>query len=122
MDYKSVNTILYCRNWNETVDFYKNGMKLPELFRNEWFVEFELNSMARISIANEAEASVRSSGGRGVTITIEITDLDQIYSVCCGSGLNPTEIKEHPWGGRVFYLFDPEGNRLEFWTANSKAE
>jgi len=30
-------------------------------------------------------------------------------------GLKPTIIKKHPWNARVFYLFDPEGDRIEIW-------
>ena len=41
------NIILYCKKWTRTVDFYKNGLALPVLFENDWFVEFTLNAASR---------------------------------------------------------------------------
>jgi hypothetical protein len=32
---KSTSTILYFRNWEETVEFYRTGLKLPVLSSNE---------------------------------------------------------------------------------------
>jgi lactoylglutathione lyase len=29
--------------------------------------------------------------------------------------MNPTETGVHAWGARVFYVFDPEGHRIEVW-------
>jgi catechol 2,3-dioxygenase-like lactoylglutathione lyase family enzyme len=33
-------------------------------------------------------------------------------------GLRPQPLRDHPWGARAFYLFDPEGHRLEIWSPN----
>jgi hypothetical protein len=54
MKIKSTNTILYCNKWEETVEFYRTGLKLPVISSNEWFVEFKLNEMSRVSVADEA--------------------------------------------------------------------
>jgi len=35
------NTIIYCRNWSESVAFYRDELKFEISFTNEWFVEFE---------------------------------------------------------------------------------
>ncbi len=50
----TANTILYCAKWEETVAFYKDVLKLEIGFANDWFVEFNLNRCARLSVANEA--------------------------------------------------------------------
>lgn len=39
------NTILYCIKCQETVDFYRNSLKLLVISSNDWFVEFKLNEM-----------------------------------------------------------------------------
>jgi hypothetical protein len=31
------------------------------------------------------------------------------------AGVNPTAIKQHAWNAKVIHVFDPEGNRIEFW-------
>lgn len=74
---KSTNTILYCRNWQETVEFYRTGLRLLVLSSNEWFVEFKLNEMSRISVANEARTSIKSSDGKGITISLQVADIEQ---------------------------------------------
>ncbi len=116
MDIRTVNTILYCKKWNETVDFYKNKLKLQVTASFEWFVEFKLNEGSRLSIANQERASISSSGGKGLTITMRVDDIEETRSILKETGLNPTSIKDHPWGAKVIYLLDPEGNRLEFWS------
>ena len=115
LNINTVNTILYCKRWEETVTFYKTGLKLQSTFSNDWFVEFKLNDAARLSIANEARASIDSSQGKGITISMAVDDIKATHAYLVRSGLEPTAIKEL-WGSKVIYLYDPEGNRLEFWS------
>jgi hypothetical protein len=34
------------------------------------------------------------------------------------AGLNPTKIWKI-WGAAAFYVFDPEGNRIEYWSGGA---
>ncbi|HJW86650.1 MAG TPA: hypothetical protein VJ440_08465, partial [Candidatus Brocadiaceae bacterium] len=56
----TMNTILYCRRWQETAAFYREALGLPVTFQNEWFVELAVNGHARLSVANEQRATVKS--------------------------------------------------------------
>jgi uncharacterized glyoxalase superfamily protein PhnB len=116
VDIKTVNTILYCKKWPETVAFYKTKLKLEAAVSLEWFVEFKLNKTAFLSIANAERTSIDSSEGKGLTITMQVDDIEATYAYLKETGLNPTSIKDHPWGAKVLYVYDPEGNRLEFWS------
>lgn len=116
MNINSANTILYCTRWTETVAFYRDVLELSENFSNDWFVEFLLNENARLSIANEARASIKSGGGRGITLTFNVEDLEMIHALLTRRGTEPTPIRAR-WGAKVFYVRDPEGHRIEFWTA-----
>ncbi len=109
------NTILYCRKWDQTVHFYRELLALPVLFENNWFVEFELNAVSRLSIADENRASVKSSNGAGMTIALEVADIEALWDQVRSAKLNPTSIRAHPWNARVFYFSDPEGHRIEVW-------
>lgn len=120
MKIKATNTILYCRNWQETVEFYRTGLKLLVISSNEWFVEFKLNEMSRISVANEARTSIESSGGKGITVSLQVADVEQTRTELIEAGITPTPIKQ-VWGARAIYVHDPEGNRLEFWSGRAKA-
>ncbi|TKB06396.1 VOC family protein [Desulforhopalus sp. IMCC35007] len=115
MQIKTSNTILYCRKWKETVSFYRDVLKLDLHFVNDWFVEFSLNSGARLSIANEESASIKSCSGNGITICFQIDDIQIMHTCLMNLRVNPTQIKVI-WGSKAFYVYDPEGNRIEFWS------
>ncbi|MFK5952515.1 MAG: VOC family protein [Desulfobacterium sp.] len=109
------NTILYCNRWKETVAFYVLDLKLTVLLDKKWFVELKLTDSARLSIADAAKSSIKSSNGRGITISMAVDDIEQTRLTFLKRKLAPTNIKSC-WGSSVFYLYDPEGNRLEFWS------
>ena len=121
MKIKAVNTILYCKKWQETVTFYKDGLKLLAISSNEWFVEFKLNEMSRLSVADETRTSIRSGDGKGITISLQVSDIEQTRAELMDAGITPTPIKE-VWGSKAIYVHDPEGNRLEFWAGRAKVE
>lgn len=111
----STNTILYCREWDQTVRFYRDRMGLPVLFSTDWFVEFRLSGTSNLSIADESRASIKSCGGAGITIALQVEDIDAAREHAEKRGLNPTLIRSHPWDARIFHVFDPEGHRIEIW-------
>lgn len=115
MKIKSFNTIIYCKKWDQTVAFYKNELKLPITFSKEWFVEFQLTDNAKLSVANEEKASIKSCHGQGITISFEVEDIKVMHSLMEKSELKPTMVKE-VWKSKLFYIYDPEGNRIEFWS------
>lgn len=119
---KTLNTILYFKNWEKSVEFYKELLELPVTFSTDWFVEFSLNEMSRLSVADERRASVKSSKGKGITISLEVDDIEKAFLATQNKELNPTEIKTHAWNAKMFYLFDPEGNRLEIWQSVSRKQ
>ncbi|MBI9090393.1 MAG: VOC family protein [Desulfobacterium sp.] len=122
MDIKTANTILYCRKWKETVAFYKAQLGLEVTTSCEWFVEFKLNVAARLSIADEARTSIDSNRGKGITITLEVEDIETTHLYLSKVGLNPPPIKDHAWGAKLIHIYDPEGNRLEFWSPNTELD
>ena len=113
---KATNTILYCIKWVETVTFYRNVLELPITFESDWFVEFSLGGTAHISIADERRAGIKSSGGQGVTITMQVDNIEESRTLLRERGAGVGPIKSHSWGAKVFYFFDPEGYRLEIWS------
>jgi len=32
------------------------------------------------------------------------------------NGIAAGEISNHPWGGKTFFIMDPEGMRIEIWS------
>jgi catechol-2,3-dioxygenase len=111
-----INTILYCHRWHETVTFYRDILGFSITFENDWFVEFKINDNARLSVANEQRATIKSAAGRGLTLAFQVDQADDIWQCFSVKGIGTGKIADHPWGGRSFFLFDPEGNRLEVWS------
>lgn len=114
---KNTNTILYCKKWQETVDFYKNRLRLPVNFASDWFVEFKLTRTSHLSIADERRASIKSSGGAGITLTLQVEDIKEAWQHLHNSSLTLEPVREHSWGAHVFYFLDPEGHRIEVWSS-----
>ena len=120
MKIKAANTILYCKKWQETIAFYRDGLKLLAISSNDWFVEFKLNEMSRLSVADETRTSIKSGDGKGITISLQVSDIEQTRAELMDAGITPTSIKE-VWGSKAIYVRDPEGNRLEFWAGRARA-
>ena len=122
LKFKLANIILYCKKWEETVEFYRDVLGLEVRFSKGWFVEFYLNESSCLSVADEKHASVKSSDGGGITISLNVEDIEVCRASMVKAGVNPSLIKEHPWGAFVFMFHDPEGNRLEMWQEHRQVE
>lgn len=114
----SVNTILYCRKWHETVAFYRERLGLPISMETDWLVEFQVSESGFISIADERRSRIRSAAGAGVTVTLRVENADAAHADLESAGLDLEPVRSHPWGARLFRFRDPEGHRLEVWSAD----
>ena len=102
---KRINTILYCRNWNDTVKFYRDVLKLMVQLIDNTF----------LSIANATGTSIKSSNGDGITLSFKVENVDAAQRQLREIGIETGPIKPI-WGVRAFYIFDPEGHRIELWS------
>jgi catechol 2,3-dioxygenase-like lactoylglutathione lyase family enzyme len=111
---KRANTILYCRKWQTTVEFYRDILSLPVNLEKEWFVEFHLAGTSFFSIADASSASIKSADGAGVTLSWQVEDIELARGWLHGRGVKTSPVKTI-WGARSFYFFDPENHRIEIW-------
>jgi catechol 2,3-dioxygenase-like lactoylglutathione lyase family enzyme len=109
------NTILYCRRWIETVRFYRDEIGLPVIADNDWYVEFHTAGESSLSIADSARTPIDDVGGQGITLSWKVNDLAAARSRLVDRALEPSEIRT-VWDAIAFYLFDPEGHRIEVWS------
>ena len=100
------------------VAFYHVGLGLRINVQNEWFVEFQLTTSSHLSVADESRATIKSSNGQGITIGLQVADIEAAHARFVAAGLSPTKIRKI-WGSAAFYVFDPEGNRIEFWSGEA---
>lgn len=73
---KRTNTILYCRNWEAAVRFYRNILDFEINHKTEWFVEFHLVGDTYLSIADASRASIKSAAGDGITLSWQVQDVE----------------------------------------------
>jgi predicted enzyme related to lactoylglutathione lyase len=112
---RRINTILYCRHWKDTVKFYRDVMKLSVNIETEWLVEFQLIDNAFLSIADVAFTSIQSAKGAGITLSIQVENVDIARRRLHEMGVKTGPIRA-VWGAQAFYIFDPEGHRIELWS------
>lgn len=113
-----VNTILYCDDFTATADFYRQRLGLETSYSNDWFVEFSLAGSTTLSIADASRATIPAVEGKGVTISIQVDDLDRVRRRLGERGVETSAVSQR-FGSRVFDVFDPEGHRIEFWVDES---
>ena len=112
---KRINTILYCQNWDDTVKFYRDVLKLIVNHKAQWLIEFQVIDNTFLSIANAASTSIQSSKGFGITLSFQVENVDAVQRQLSETGIETGPIKSI-WGARAFYIFDPEGHRVELWS------
>jgi catechol 2,3-dioxygenase-like lactoylglutathione lyase family enzyme len=111
---KRANTILYCRNWENTVRFYRDTLKFSVNYERGWFIEFHLTGSSYLSIANASSAFIKSADGDGVTLSWQVENIELAHGWLQELGVKTSPIKSI-WGALAFYFFDPEGHRIEIW-------
>ena len=109
------NTILYCENFNRTMAFYRDILNLAIHYETDWFVEFKLRDQTYLSVADASRATVGSAKGGGTTLSFQVEDVDRAHALLCDLGLKTSGIKR-VWESRAFYIYDPEGHRIELWS------
>ena len=111
------NTILYCHKWHETVHFYKDLLKFKQRFaREDWFVEFQVTPTSCLGLADAARCSIDPAHGVGITLSFNVENLHSLHHYFKELQLSPTEVVRNSWRAPYFYIHDPEGSRIEFWS------
>lgn len=112
------NTVLYCDRWADVVAFYRDRLGLTVAFENDWFVEFAVHAGGFLSVANAARSSIRAGDGAGITLSWQVADVTDVRSAIAEAGVEVGDLSRR-FGADVFDVFDPAGNRIEFWSESS---
>lgn len=115
-------TVLFVRNFEESVKFYRDILDLTPKDSDEGFQSFEVggHELALMAISNAAQMVSEEAvqpGTEGVhraLLAAFIDDTDKTYEELKGKGVEfikpPTT---QPWGQRTAYFQDPDGNLWE---------
>ena len=63
---------------------------------------------------------MKGGSQKGITLTLQVKDIDTIWNEFEKIGLKPTPIKKHSWDANTFFIYDPEGHRIEIWESSKK--
>lgn len=111
----SSNTIIYCARWPDVVAFYRRRLGLRPTMERDWFVEFEVHPGAHLSVADASRTTVVPGDGSGLTLSWRVADLEATRARLTERGVEVSTVRNR-WGSRCIDVFDPAGNRIEFWT------
>lgn len=93
----------------ESRKFYADFLGMKPAMDMEWVITFvaDNNPTAQITLVKSDE-TVHSP--QGITISIEVEDVDKLYQDAKTSGYEITyALKDEPWGVRRFWVLDPNG-------------
>jgi lactoylglutathione lyase len=109
--------IMRVRDIEKSVKFYEEfiGLKiLKRISQAEW----ELAFLADQEGATQIELVCMPDGvkveTKGLTFCFQTEDLDGVRKQAQEWGLNPSEIRNPDPENRYFYVYDPDGNSVEF--------
>ena len=117
LEVERTNTVLYVDRWTDAVVFYREVLGLAVAFENDWFVEFVVHEGAYVSVADASRSSVRAGDGAGLTLSWQVADVDALRTSLHDAGADVGELGTR-FGARVLDVFDPAGNRIEFWSGS----
>ena len=107
---------IFVRKWEESCDFYRDKVKLPERFRNDdiGWAEYDLGGPCiGVQYVDEEDEEGKDLVGRTVGVSLQVDNIDESYKELKSRGvefLAPPEKQE--WGGTLAFFKDPDGNVL----------
>jgi uncharacterized glyoxalase superfamily protein PhnB len=119
MFHKIVATVLFARNLDTCITFYRDTLGLEMLERDAHSATFKLESLYFIVLdaseaANLIGQEVHLGGGPRGLLAAAVQDVDAAYASLTARGaafLRPPT--DQPWGLRTAHFADPEGNLWE---------
>jgi catechol 2,3-dioxygenase-like lactoylglutathione lyase family enzyme len=108
-------------NLEQMHTFYQAVLQIePQIYRGN-YVEFTLEA-GTLALWRQSEGAefglgtLRGTANDRVLIELEVADVDQEYARLKGLQVEwVQELTTQPWGHRVFYVRDPDGNVLNFY-------
>ena len=109
-------------NLEQMRTFYQAVLQItPQIYRGN-YVEFALEA-GTLTLWRQSESeefglgSLRGAANHSVLIEFEVTDVDAEYARLQSLQVEWVhELTTQPWGHRAFYVRDPDGNILNFYT------
>ena len=112
---EAFHTILLCRKWEECVTFYRDLLGFQQVDSKPGFIEVEVTPGARLGLIRRIKGSDAEDLDSALVLTFRVSDLEKAHETLASRCQGVTEIMRHPWGERLFKMWDPDGRPLEIW-------
>ncbi|MEL7270386.1 MAG: VOC family protein [Bacteroidota bacterium] len=113
----------------ETKTFYTETFGFGVTFENDFYLLLHTpNKSAELGFLlpnhpNQKPIFQTAFTGKGVYLTIEVEDVDQIYEQLKAKGVSfEVDIRDEPWGDRHFAIIDPNGIGIDLVTYTAPVE
>jgi catechol 2,3-dioxygenase-like lactoylglutathione lyase family enzyme len=123
-----LNAGIVTEKLEESKDFYTRILGFGVTFENDFYLLLHTpGQRAEISFLKPNHPSQQPLfhqpfGGQGMYLTIEVGDVDQLYSELKGKGVEiKIDLRDEPWGDRHFAIEDPNGIAIDLVTHSPKA-
>ncbi|EZH74287.1 glyoxalase [Aquimarina atlantica] len=118
-----LNAGIITEKLTETKEFYTKVLDFGVTFENEFYLLMHTpNHQAEISFLlpnhpTQKPIFQKPFAGNGVYLTIEVDDVDKVYTEIKKKGVKiEIDIRNEPWGDRHFAIVDPNGIGIDVVT------
>ncbi len=118
-----LNAGIITEKLTETKEFYTKVLDFGVTFENEFYLLMHTpNRQAEISFLlpnhpTQKPIFQKPFAGNGMYLTIEVDDVDKIYTEIKKKGVNiEIDLRNEPWGDRHFAIVDPNGIGIDLIT------
>lgn len=107
---------VFVHSWNESCNFYRDSLQLPERFRDDeiGWAEYDLGGPCfGLQRVDKGDEEGQDLVGRFVGVSLQVDDIESAYRDLQARGVEfsaPPEM--HEWGGSLAHFADPDGNVL----------
>ncbi len=113
------STLLFCKDLNQTAQFYERAGFAVE--KSDDAVRIKFGDF-RLAFMDESKTTIKTDSdispkGTGVYFYFEVDDVDLFYQILVEKDIKTSsKPKDWPWGKREFAVRDPDGYKLIFFS------
>lgn len=115
-----LNAGVLTEKFAESKAFYSNILGFGVTFENDFYLLLHTpNRQAEISFLKPYHPTQqpvfhKPYAGQGMYLTIEVDDVDRVYSDLKSKGIEiKVDLRDEPWGDRHFAIEDPNGIAID---------
>tara|TARA_B100000963_G_scaffold339228_1_gene336790 strand:+ start:3113 stop:3640 length:528 start_codon:yes stop_codon:yes gene_type:complete len=123
---KEVRVHIYVKNMQEMVRFYNRILEFPVVrywrYSDGNGTQINLGGNLIELFSKHKHNYYDKTFNGNVSLSVKVNDVYKFYDKMQTKNIQIGELIENPWGDASFYIADPEGNRLAFFSPTISKE